>query len=162
MPGIAFHHRRDHCSQDTHQPGQVYIDHLSRVVHFPFRSTERPVDTGKVDKTIYMPHRTYRRTNAVFILNIQDLIRRPAWELIHQRHQLIFRSGRDNDLCAAPAYLVRQGFTQPVARADQPIPFPAPLRHSGSFCRIVATSSATLKPNLRNWLRLIIVPSAVR
>ena len=71
---------------------------------------------------------------------------------------------RADRITSAPAALSLSAKrpAQPLARPDQPVAFAVQIPHAASFFRIVATSSATLMPNLVNWLRFMIVPFSIR
>ena len=132
------------------------------LLRIPVRGAEGPVDSRHMDHAIDLADPVCRVFDRAGIRHVErhDLgaagkaVRQPA-----SRSSLrADRTSETPDL----AQPVRQCRSQSFARADQPVAFSVPISHVSSFRRIVATSSATFIPYLRNWERFTMVPFGAR
>jgi hypothetical protein len=141
VPVIAFDHRLDHPPDHPRRAGQVHVEHLFHPLGVPVLRLQKRGEPGEEHDAVDLAHLGHRRRDAVAVGDVDRDMARTARQLGDDLLQLVLGPGRHDHLGPARLSLWASA-AQPFGRADQPVPFSAPLSHGSSSFQAVAGCGA--------------------
>mmetsp|Transcript_18403 Transcript_18403/g.29844 ORF Transcript_18403/g.29844 Transcript_18403/m.29844 type:complete len:234 (-) Transcript_18403:10042-10743(-) len=169
MPIIPVHKLRHDLTQNAHKSREIHIRHGHSLICIPVLGPKGPIDPRQQNNAVNLANGGSGGSHTFVVRNIYRLERRLAGQFVDKCSQLVLGPGRNDNFNARTAHGVGERLAQTIPGPNQPVALTCQinLAHAARFIsvgagRMVATSSATFSPYLRNCERFTMVPFGAR